>query len=273
MLSAKNDLIFKMIFGDIKNKDILIGFLKSVLDIPHEDYDTITIVDPNLRIEKEKDKVGILDIKLKTKSGRVIDIEIQLVEMAEMSERVLFYTSKMITEQIKQGDKYYEIKKVISILILDHNMIKDKPKYNHKFLLHDKTDDTIFTDLLEIHTLELKKLPKNTDNTELYDWLSFFNAREKEEFNVLKERSEQIQKAVVILEQLSEDEQTRLLAEAHERKLRDEYSRLRTAERNGEKQKSIEIAKNLLDFKMDIQIISNVTGLTVAEIKEIQNRN
>jgi len=41
MLSIKNDLIFKKIFGDESNTDILISFLKSVLDIPSDDLGNI----------------------------------------------------------------------------------------------------------------------------------------------------------------------------------------------------------------------------------------
>ena len=34
LLSVKLDLVFKLIFGDQRNTDILSSFLKSVLDIP-----------------------------------------------------------------------------------------------------------------------------------------------------------------------------------------------------------------------------------------------
>jgi len=45
LLSVKMDLVFKLIFGDQRNTDILASFLKSVLDIPEEEYDLITVVD------------------------------------------------------------------------------------------------------------------------------------------------------------------------------------------------------------------------------------
>jgi hypothetical protein len=46
LLSVKLDLVFKLIFGDQRNTDILTSFLKSVLDIPEEEYERITVVDP-----------------------------------------------------------------------------------------------------------------------------------------------------------------------------------------------------------------------------------
>ena len=47
-LSPKSDLIFKLLFGDERNIELLTDFLKSVLRLPIDDYDEVTIVDPHL---------------------------------------------------------------------------------------------------------------------------------------------------------------------------------------------------------------------------------
>jgi len=266
MLSVKNDLIFKMIFGDPKNKDIMENFLKSVLDIPHDEYDEMEIIDPNLRLDAPDGKIGILDIKLRTKNGKIVDVELQLLRTPEMIERILFYSSKMFTEQIGTGDSYKEIKKVISILILDYDMIKNKPKYIHKFLLHDKSDNTTLTDLLEIYVLELGKLPKQTDDTKLYDWLSLFNAKKEEEFSMIAERTPEIKSAVMLVKELSEDEETRLLAESYEKRRRDDVSRLEGAIKEEKRRTALE----MLDANMDIEMIVRFTKLTREEIEALK---
>ena len=46
LLPVISDFIFKLIFGDQRNVDILGEFLKAVLDIPDSEYDHITVVDP-----------------------------------------------------------------------------------------------------------------------------------------------------------------------------------------------------------------------------------
>ena len=48
LLPVKSDFVFKLIFGDQRNVDILAAFLKSVLDIPDAEYDRLTIVDPHI---------------------------------------------------------------------------------------------------------------------------------------------------------------------------------------------------------------------------------
>ena len=74
ILPAKSDIIFKLLFGDERNIDLLTDLLKSVLDLPEDEYDEVKIVDPHLLREFDDDKLGILDVKVKTTSGKVIDI-------------------------------------------------------------------------------------------------------------------------------------------------------------------------------------------------------
>ena len=75
-LPPKSDFIFKKIFGDAKNTEILAAFLKSTLDIAPEEYEKIILTDTHINPVDERDKMGILDVKVQTKSGNFIDIEI-----------------------------------------------------------------------------------------------------------------------------------------------------------------------------------------------------
>ena len=59
--TPRNDAIFKMIFGDGRDIDILTDFLKATLDLPAEDYAEVTLVDPHLARKSPEDKLGILD--------------------------------------------------------------------------------------------------------------------------------------------------------------------------------------------------------------------
>ena len=61
LLPVKSDFVFRLIFGDQRNVDILSAFLRSVLDIPNDEYDHLTIVDPYLKKEFEDDKYAILE--------------------------------------------------------------------------------------------------------------------------------------------------------------------------------------------------------------------
>jgi hypothetical protein len=51
LLSPKSDIVFKLIFGDQRNADVLAAFLQAVLDLPAEEYEKIAVVDPHLKAD------------------------------------------------------------------------------------------------------------------------------------------------------------------------------------------------------------------------------
>ena len=90
--------------------------------------------------------------------------------------------AKMLTEQLKRGRKYSLIKKVVSIIITGYPLtqLAGSGRYHHQFRY--RTGDGIeFTDLVEVNTLELPKLPRKTDNTDLWNWITNEERRMKNE--------------------------------------------------------------------------------------------
>ena len=282
-LPVKSDVIFRLFFADERNVEFLIGFLKSVLRLPEDDYDKIEIVDPHLLREYAEDKLGILDIKLRSKSRKIIHIEIQLIA-SQIRERIIYYDAKLITEQIGSGDHYDVIKKVISILVIDDRLIQEDQKYHHRFTLYDPEAGIEFSDLLEINTLELLKLPKSTDGTVLYDWASFIAAERKEELDMIAERNPEVKKAVVKLLELSEDERNRDLFERREKERRDTVAREKWVRQEGIREgrqeglqegrleERLEIARKLIRIDLPIEKIIEATGLARVEVEGLLNQ-
>jgi len=266
ILPVKSDVIFRLFFADERNEEFLIGFLKSVLRLPEDDYNRIDIADPHLLGEFEGDKLGIIDVKLYTKSGTIIHIEIQLKVTPELKSRIVFYDSKLITEQMDSGDDYEKINKVISIIITEEKLIKNSPGYHHRFTYYDADAGVELTDIIEIHTLELEKLPEGADGTQLYDWARFINAESEEELNMIAERNPEVGKAVVKLRELSADERARDLYERREKERRDIAAQKRWAV----KQRVFEIAKKLLAMNMPLDQITTATGLSREEVEGLR---
>ena len=88
--TPRNDAMFKMLFGDGRDIDILTSFLQAALDLPAEDYEEVTLVAPHLAREHPGDKLGVLDVKVRTRTGKLIDVEIQVCDQAQMRERIIF---------------------------------------------------------------------------------------------------------------------------------------------------------------------------------------
>jgi len=270
ILSPKLDLIFKLLFGTEGSIEILTDFLLSVLKLSPSEYDKITIANPFLLQEYKGGKLGILDVKLTLKSGKVINIEIQVDPMPAMTSRILFYTSKMVIEQMGESDPYDKIKRVISIVITDHPLIGESDKFHHQFGLYDLENKVLLTDILEIHTLEIPKARKHFDeaqDTQLLNWMKFLDAKTEEELNVLAQKSPVMKKATLRLLELSADEKARQLYEARLKQQRDVYSR----EYSARQDERYIIARNMLRRGRPIDEIIEDAGLTFQEVSELQN--
>ena len=272
ILSPMMDIIFKILMGSEDSKEILVDFLLTVLNLSPDEYDGITISNPFLPQEYKGDKLGILDVKLKLKSGKILNIEIQVKPMPFMESRILFYVSKMITGQIGESDQYDKIKPVISIIITGYPMIEQSEKYHHHFRLYDMESKVLLTDALEIHTLEVPKARKAlecTDNAHLFNWMKFFDVKTEEELDMLAQKSPAMKKATLRLLELSADEKARQLYEARLKEQRDSYAR----EYGARQDERFNIARKLLMRNRPLDEIIEDTGLTFAEIEALQKAN
>ena len=59
IMSPKNDFAFKLLFGDEKNKDLLIELLNAILKIPYDELSDIELINTVLLREFAKDRKGI----------------------------------------------------------------------------------------------------------------------------------------------------------------------------------------------------------------------
>jgi predicted transposase/invertase (TIGR01784 family) len=271
-MPAKSDIIFKLFFGNELNKAFLIAFLKSVLDLNIDEYDDIRIIDPQSKRRRKKDKLTVLDIKLTTKTGKIIDIEIQLEVSSETRDRMVFYNAKILSEQLNSGWDYKNIKKTISIIISGEKLLPEHNKYHDKFTLYSQLTKTEFTDLIEIHTLELSKLPKTIDGSSLRDWLDFINANTEEELKMLAKRNPAMKAPVNKLLELNRDSETRMLYEAREKQRRDIASLTQDAEKKGKQESLAEVAKEAFEMGISEKDIARRTRLSIKEIGNLKKR-
>ncbi len=252
-------------------------FLKCVLEIPDDEFDYLEHVDTHTRVESELDGEYILDICVHTKHNAV-DVEVQVRRSPVIEQRIVVYLSNMVKDQTANGVKYSDLKKNVSILIAAEHNLNDNDKYFHKYTLRDRGNNSEFTGLLEVDLLELKKLPKNADNTQLWNWLEFIKTNSREEMEELADKNPEIKKAYNSLKALSSDEAMRHAAHQREMYIQNEmaineekYEQGKAEGRaEGMENKAIEIAENALTKGLDIGTISAITGLTTEEIQKLK---
>lgn len=109
------DWAAKKMLRDKKNFDILEGFLSELLK---EDIKIEGLLESESNQEEEDEKFNRVDLYAENSKGEHIIIEIQNTRELDYLMRMLFGTSKAITEYLEIGKPYSDIKKVIAVSII-----------------------------------------------------------------------------------------------------------------------------------------------------------
>ena len=277
------DFVFKLLFGDVSHKERLISLISAVLDKPKEEFADITIVNTELPKLFAEDKKGVLDIRVMLQDKKQVNIEIQVLPLEFMPERTLYYWAKMYTSQLKEGYRYTELKKCITINIVDYEFLPEKRMHTKYHLIEDRSGNCL-TDVIEVHFCELKKLRSGEEIIDADDpaveWMRFLAARTKGEMEVVAKNNEEIKETLSYLEIISKDEQNRLAYEAQQMWLMDQRTREATAkakeedmtarEEAAKAREKFSIARNLLSIGVNVADIAKVMGLTIDEIEKLE---
>jgi predicted transposase/invertase (TIGR01784 family) len=105
----------KYMFRDKRDFDVLEGFLSVLLK---EDVTIIEILESESNQETKKDKFNRVDIMVKTAKDERIIVEIQNNEEYDYLQRILYGACKTITQNLKKGEAYSLVKKVVSVSIV-----------------------------------------------------------------------------------------------------------------------------------------------------------
>ena len=281
-LKLTNDFIFKKVFGKKGNESILKDLLEAILKIKIKKIE----LQAEVELEREliDDKTGILDIEATIDDNTTIDIEMQMKNQYNMKERSLFYWAGLYYTGLKKNEEYKENKRVITINIVNFDMFKEGP-YHEKIELRREYKNILLTNKLEIHFIQLSKFLKEGQeekDKKMWQWLTFIcNKNRKEVERVMKENKE-IEKANEELEYLTGDDAVRRIAFLREKAERDYITNMSGARKaglelgreegikEGEKKKTIEIAKEMLAKGIEIELIKEITKLTEEELENIK---
>jgi len=279
MLDPRNDFVFKRIFGSEENKDVLLAFLNRTFTESGEPPLTeIILLNPYTDKDAPLDKQSIFDIWAKTVEGKLINIEMQLFNKYDIEKRTLYYWSKRYSSQLQEGQPYKELKKCVTINILNYSFIPNE-RYHNVFHMREDHTGLELSDDIEVHFMELNKLDNQVLPLEggLINWLLFLKGANKSSWEVLKMNEPTLKKAMDTLEFLSQDQEARRLYEERQKYLHDEASMiewatekgLRKGLEEGRAEEKMLIAKNMLSMGLEVSVIAKASGLTEAEVKSL----
>ena len=280
-LSPKLDVVFQALFGEVGNESITKGFLETILERKIDSIDLSR--NPILRREFKDEKLGVLDIIAKIDENEICNIELQIVDKKNIIERILYYWSRLYSRQIKSGEDYKILQKAIVILITDFKLenLEELDYHSRWKIMEDKQGKKIIlTQKLEIDIIELPKIiGKEKEQDNLLDWLYFLENPKSERVTEKMKENENLKEAVKKLDNLSEDERMQRIADLRQKAIMDEkaiYEKglevgIEKGIMEGSQKEKIEIAKKMLELKIDKKTIAEATGLTEQEIEKILN--
>lgn len=159
-----------------------------------------------------------------------------------MIKRSLYYLSKMYEEQLSNGEDYSQLNRTICINILNFKYLRSE-KFHTAYRFKELETHEELTDVMEVHFIEIPKLPKNSDAKDmLVAWTEFLIDPESEAVRRLEMSIEEIREA------------------------KDELIRMSN---HSEQNKASEIARNLLK-SLDNETICKMTGLSSEVIDNLR---
>ncbi len=276
------DYGFKKLFGEEINKDLLLDFLNELLKEEQGVIKNITYLKTEHLGASEVDRKAIFDLYCENEKGEKFIVELQKTKQNFFKDRTLYYSTFPIREQAKRTDWDYELKAVYTIAILDFIFEADKGdanKFRYDVKLKDNHTNKIFYNKLTFIYLEMPKFNKTVDELETrFDkWLYVIRNLNKLE-RVPDKLREQIFDKLFETAEIAKftPDQVRSYEDSL-KYYRDLKNSLDTAREEGKMEGllegklegKLEIAFNALKKGLSIKDISELTGLSEKEIRNI----
>jgi predicted transposase/invertase (TIGR01784 family) len=268
------DWAVKRLLRNKANFGILEGFLSELLN---EDIQIENILESETNKDYKEDKLTRVDLLVKNTQGELIIIEIQNNREHDYLFRILFGTSKLLIENMDEGMKYSEIKKVISVNIVYFDLGQGEDYIYHgttSFVGLNKNDilklsqeqqllykteriSKIYPEYYIIKVNQFDDVAKNT----LDEWVYFLKKDEiKDEF-----KAKGLMQAKEELNILKLSENDRKEYEHFIEQIRYEESLIVSNYKVGK----LEVAKELKKNGIEIEIIAKSTGFSKEEIEKL----
>jgi len=285
------DWAMKRLLRSKANFGILEGFLSELLS---DDIRILEVLESESNKETREDKFNRVDLKVRNQKDEIIIIEVQYDRQFDYLQRILYGTSRVVTEHLDENEPYSRIVKVISINILYFDLGQGEDYIYHGTTTfyglhkHDELElndgqkniygkEKIFELFPEYYLVRINNFD-DIARTPLDEWVYFLKHEEvKDEFTAkgLQAAKEQLD----ILKLSDEERQAyrRYVDDLHLQASMVESSygvgRLKgrkEGKAEGMKEGMKKVALNLLDI-LDDATIAEKTGLTVEEIRELRH--
>ena len=254
-----NDYMFRIVFQE--DPVALKGLVAALLYLDLEDVEDIELTNSIIVGESIADKEFRLDLYLKLKDGRNMNIELQIRNLGDWTNRSLVYLCRMFDE-ISRGDSYAKMKPALQIGILDYTLFSDNKEFYSCYKMMNTRSGKVYNDNFELRVLELNSVELATEEDKkhkLDEWAKLFKAQTWEELKMIADKDPAMKSAVSSIYRYEADENVRKRCRDREDYLRNEYFMHR----------DLELTKNELDMtKSELEGTKSNLSKTKSELTE-----
>ena len=279
-LDPKNDIAFKRVFGSENHKDILIHFINDILELnDNQQIESVESLSPIQDPEIAYKKQSLIDVLCRDKNGVQIIVEMQVAPTKGFEKRAQYYAAKAYSRQLNSGSgedgRYENLKEVIFIAIADCTIFKDKVEYKSDHVILDKNSYEHDLQDFSFTFIELPKFKKDKISeleTIIEKWCYFFKYAantSEEDLKKLIGSDLVINQAYEALNQFNWTEQELIAYEQELKRIRDNRAAEDYLIEKGIEKGVKKTAIKMLQEKLDLKLISSVTGLSIAELKKL----
>lgn len=191
-----------------KNEVVLRGLIGSLLHLEPDEIVSVRIRNPIQLGEQIDNKTYILDIHVKLNDDTFVDLEMQVVNLGNWTDRSLSYLCRLF-DNLYHGQNYQKSKNAIHIGILDYTLFPEFSEFYASYKLLNVKNHHLFSDKFILNVLNLKKAELATEEDRLYQidqWAKLFKARTWEKLRMIAEKNECMSEAAETLYEMNADE-------------------------------------------------------------------
>ena len=270
--TGKYDTVFKTIMCDEDNKHMMKEFLERLLG---KNIEEVKFLRNELPVNNALEKGKTIDVLVKI-DNEYIHIELNSQYKDYLHTRNFIYFSTVFIRKTKKGEKYDTTSKYIHI-DLTYGMRFEKEDYNKYYIMAN--DGKKYIKNMEIIEYNMDKIKeywytKEEEKIEKYKHLIMLDLN-KEELKSISKGDKFMEEYERKINRLNEDEtfQSAMTKEEDQRLILNtekDISKKEGIEQGSNKTKQ-EVVLNMLKKNIDIETISDVTGLSYSDILNLQN--
>lgn len=180
-----NDYMFRIILQE--NKIVLKGLICSLLRLTANQIKSVDITNPIQPGANINEKEFILDINILMNNDMIINLEMQMSNKGNWTDRALNYLCRNFTH-IQRGEDYRTAKPVIHIGFLNYTLFPESPEFYATYQMKNLKTNSLFSSKLTVGVIDLNQTELATDEDKAYaldTWVALFKSKTWEELRMI----------------------------------------------------------------------------------------